>query len=124
MIKTTVKKYEDVHIGKYLHKSSFLNLFPILSDSGEYVYNIFRPYMTSETIFNDRNFEYTVLANGEWWENVAYDYYGNVNLWWLLCMVNDIVNPFEEIDEGNAVYQLKSNFLNMLYSDIEKIRNL
>lgn len=124
MIKATTKTYESINSGKYIHNSSFLNLFPILNDNGQYVYNIFRPYVMNDTILNDRNFEYTVLRNGEWWENIAYDYYSNPDLWWLLCLANNVVNPFEEIDEGGSVYMLKSQFLNLLYSDMEKVRNL
>ena len=101
-----------------------MKLFPILNDNGEHVYNIFRPYIPNKTIFTDRNFDYTILSNGEWWENIAYDYYNNENLWWVLCITNKIVNPFEEINETDIVYELKQNFLNILYSDIEKIRNL
>jgi hypothetical protein len=124
MIKTTTKKYEDINRGKYLDRSSFLRLLPILDDNGEHVYNIFRPYVPNEAIFNDRNFDYTTLSNGEWWENIAYDYYANENLWWVLCVTNKVVNPFEEINEGDIVYELKSNFLNILYTDVEKVRNL
>lgn len=124
MIKTTNKEYEDINSSKYLSRSSFLKLFPILNDNGEHVYNIFRPYIPNKTIFTDRNFDYTILSNGEWWENIAYDYYNNENLWWVLCITNKIVNPFEEINETDIVYELKQNFLNILYSDIEKIRNL
>jgi len=124
MIKETTKTYESVNSGKYLSGTSFLKLFPILSDNGVNVYNLFRPYVLNETIFNNRNFDPTVLSNGEWWENIAYDYYGTAELWWLMCLANKVVNPFEEIDEGDVVYQLKSNFLNMLGSDMERVRSL
>jgi len=124
MIKPTTKKYEDINKDKYLSSSSMLKLFPILNNENEYVYNIFRPYIVSDTIFNDKNFDTTTLSNCEWWENIAYDYYRDERLWWVLGITNKITNPFEEISDGDKIYELKSNFLNLLRSDIEKVRNL
>jgi hypothetical protein len=41
-------------------------------------------------------FERYVIGDGESIETVAYEYYGNVNHWWLICIFNDIKNTFTD----------------------------
>jgi hypothetical protein len=124
MIKPTTKKYEDINKGNYLSDSSMLRLFPILNNEEEYVYNIFRPYIVREDIFNDKNFDIITLSTCNWWENIAYSYYYDAKLWWVLAITNKITNPFEEISDGDKVYELKRNFISVLKADVEKVRHL
>ncbi len=125
MIKETNKKYSDINVKRSLPQSSILNMFPIIQDNdGNYVYNIFRPYVLNEQIFKEENLDTTTLAYNEWWENISYDYYGTPYLWWTIPLTNNIINPFEDIDQGKNIYLLKQNLLGMLYSDVNKIRIL
>ena len=34
---------------------------------------------------------------------IAYKHYADVNLWWVICMVNDIKDPFLEMKSGDTV---------------------
>jgi hypothetical protein len=124
MHKQTTKRYDDLK-RKALPQSSMLALFPLLKDeNGEYCYNIFRPYILNDDIFADKNMDMTTLMYNEWWENIGYDYYGFAESWWMVALTNGIVNPFEEIDPAQNVYMLKSQYLPLLYRDMQKIRNL
>lgn len=125
MIKPTKKTYEDINANRKLKQSSMLTLFPLLiNENGEYVYNILRPFIVNDIVFEDKNLDSTVLMYNEWWENISYDQYGFPEGWWMVALTNGVVNPFEEIDPGQTIYMLKSQYLNILYTDIQNIRKL
>lgn len=36
-------------------------------------------------------------------DKIAYDYYGNYNLWWILAVANNILDPFTELTVGQVI---------------------
>jgi len=36
-------------------------------------------------------------------EKIAFMKYGNVNLWWVLALANNILDPFSELSEGQVI---------------------
>ena len=103
---------------------SFLRLFNILLDDDQETkfMNIFRSYLYNENIGSDVAFfnSYEV-ANGEFWDNISYNLYGTPFLWWVIALLNNVTNPFEELEDGQELIVLRDDYIYTLTSDLEKI---
>lgn len=113
-------------VGRRLRNTSQLKLFNILKDTdGDKFMNIFRSFSLNEDILADAaTFDTYEVSNDDWWENIAYEYYGNEYLWWIVALVNEVVNPFEELVEGDNIRILREEYLYVLFTDIENIADL
>jgi hypothetical protein len=103
---------------------SFIRLFNILLDEDRETkfMNIFRSYIANEDIFSDiALFETYQVSNGEYWDNVSYNLYETPYLWWVIALLNNTVNPFEELEDGDILNVLRDEYVYTLTSDLEKI---
>lgn len=103
---------------------SFLRLFNTLLDEDRETkfLNIFRSYVVNEDISSDISFFETYEAsNGEYWDNVSYNLYETPYLWWVIALLNNISNPFEELEAGDQLNVLRDDYVYQLTSDLEKI---
>ena len=112
--------------GRKLINTSFLRLFNILQDhDGTKFLNIFRTFALNDDITEDiiyyDSFE---TETGNWWEDISYKYYGTPHLWWVICLMNNITNPFEELNPGSSLKILKDRYLYALLKDIERLGDL
>jgi hypothetical protein len=103
---------------------SFLRLFNILLDEDRETkfMNIFRSYIANESVFTDISFFETYeVANGEYWDNVSFNLYKTPYLWWVIALLNNTTNPFEELEDGKQLNVLRDEYIYVLTSDLEKI---
>lgn len=103
---------------------SFIRLFNILLDEDRETkfLNIFRSYIANEDVYsNVAFFQSYEVANGEYWDNVSFNLYSTPYLWWVIALLNNITNPFEELDEGDQLIVLKEDYIYTLLGDLEKI---
>ncbi len=103
---------------------SFLRLFNVLLDEDQETkfLNIFRSYLANDDVFSEIAFFETYEAsNGEYWDNVSYNLYETPYLWWVIALLNNIVNPFEELEDGDQLSVLRADYVYTLTSDLEKI---
>jgi hypothetical protein len=121
----TIKLEQDYHelTGNRLSSTSFLKLFNILEDSdGEKFLNIFRFYSINEKIMIDiMNYITYEIKEEDWPELIAYIIYDNLNLWWLIYLSNNILNPFESFNVGQNIKILKDGYIPII---IREIRNV
>ena len=123
-IKKITQTYMDLK-GNRLSDSSIIRMFNIMQDDNdEYFMNIFKTFIVEDTILtNGTNLE-NMLVNDPWWENISFTVYKDVDLWWLPCIANNVINPYEELKEGDNVSILKSQFVPYVHRDMERIYNL
>lgn len=103
---------------------SFLRLFNTLLDNDRETkfLNIFRSYIINENSLRDISFFETYeVSNGEYWDNVSYNLYGSPFLWWVIALLNNISNPFEELEDGDQLNVLKDEYVYQLTDDLERI---
>ncbi|MFA5025022.1 MAG: hypothetical protein WC503_00745 [Candidatus Shapirobacteria bacterium] len=110
----------------YLSNTSELNLFNILYDteSKEYFLNLFRNYIINEKA--NKNVLYFLnhdIDDTDFPDTISMKYYNSPYLWWVICLFNDILNPFEDLLPGNTLKILKPNFLYQLLAEINAIAN-
>ena len=112
--------------GEDLANTSQLKLFNILQDENNVkLQNVWRSYSLNELITDETIFYQTYEMNDDdWWENVSYQYYDSPNLWWVLCIMNNVENPFEEIEPGQETKVLRENYLYQLIKEMEIISEL
>jgi hypothetical protein len=103
---------------------SFLRLFNVLLDEDRETkfLNIFRSYIANEDVFTDvAFFETYEVSNGKYCDNVSFNLYQTPYLWWVIALLNNIVNPFEELENGDQLNVLRDEYVYTLTSDLEKI---
>ena len=119
----TEKSFDEL-TGNPKNKFSFLRLFNTLLDEDRETkfMNIFRSYIIDENKLKDISFFETYeVANGEYWDNTSTNLYGSPYLWWVIALLNNITNPFEELSDGDQLNILRDDYVYQLISDLEKI---
>ena len=124
----TVRLSEDFTevTGDDLSNVSQLKLFNILRDENDILLqNIWRSYSLNEAITEETIFYNTYeMQDDDWWDNASYQHYGTPNLWWVLCIMNNVENPFEEINPGQDVKILRNTYIYQLIKEMEIISEL
>ena len=115
-------------LGTEIASTSLLNLFPVLYDkeTNTYFLNIFRNYKMNPSMNkNYFNFYQTLeVEDIDWFDEIAFDLYGNSYLWWIVPLANDIINPFEEIEPGKLISVMRKEHLYQLLKEIKSIASL
>ena len=119
----TIKKSTKSFIGltnSRLSIDSQLQLFNIYEDvkTKEKFLNIFKAYSLKDNIDSSILYELYTVENDDWWENIAYKYYGEVDVWWTIPLINNVINPFEYLEEGKEIFVLKQVYLNKLLDEV------
>jgi len=107
--------------------SSRLNLYDILYNDVENTHfnNIFKHFeVTIEIKTNNNYFTIYTTEEEDWWDNISNVYYGTPTLWYIVCSMNDVVNPYEEIESGQQIKVLKKEYLYNMFKDIQTISKL
>jgi hypothetical protein len=125
-IKKSDKKFVDVSKQR-LGTSSRLNIYNIfrVTETNQHFLNHFRSFEIIDDIKNDnRYFDVVKALEDEWWDNISYQHYGTSYYWYLLCELNDIVNPYEQLDAGQVVKVLKQTYLYGIFRGMKEISKL
>ena len=112
--------------GHRLNNISHLKLFNILEDIDKTkLLNIWRSFtFNDDVIDNTPYYETYEVENEDWWDNIAYKFYNSPNLWWVIAMMNNVVNPFEELEIGSNIKILREQYLYQLLKEIRGIAEL
>lgn len=79
------------------------NLFNVyLTDKGNYFYNILKKLNVPDDIDSSYINKYTT-QHGDTWPLIAYNIYGDVKLWWIICIINKIENPLLHPEAGISI---------------------
>lgn len=107
--------------GKRLHNLSQLQKFEIWEDEGEYFFNIFDSYNIIDEIKNDDDYVfYYYVEEDDWWDNIAYKFYENERLWWIIALTNDVINPFEELISASKIKIIDKRWLYKIVKDLKR----
>ena len=101
-----------------------MRLFNILLDEDRETkfMNIFRSYIINDAVFTETDFYNTYeVSNGEFWDNISWNIYETPYLWWVLAILNNTVNPFEELEDGQILKVLRPDYIYTLVKDLERI---
>jgi len=124
--RVTDQDFEEI-TGHILSSISFLKMFPILQDTedNEMFIDIFRSYSVfDDTLSNASYFNTYACKNEDWWDNISAEIYNTPSLWWMVCLVNNIVNPFEEMESGKLIQVLSIDYVPQLVREIRSMGDL
>jgi hypothetical protein len=113
---------------------SFLKDVPYLSQSDEYSFeNFLRLYLTKDNQFYFNILSTQIFIDGELnpttyytirvnkrvpWTTLSYNEYRNMNLWWLIMIVNKIRNPLNYPEPGTELKILYPNYVRFVIDKI------
>ena len=123
-------KVEDTFFqitGIQVPNSSYMRLFNILLDVDRTTQfmNVFKSVIINEEAQTDiLLYDTYEVAEGEYWDNISYQVYGTPFLWWAVALMNDVTNPFEELEAGTNIKILRTENLQILFTDMEEIAEL
>jgi hypothetical protein len=107
-----------------LSDNSRLYMFNVLKNKElEYYFNIFRNYTMEDEYKTDKYYDTYIVDNDDWWDNISAHWYDDTELWWIICIMNDIINPFEEIYPGKIIKILKKQYCYDIIEKFKKIAN-
>jgi hypothetical protein len=96
------------------------NFFNIYSDdNGFKFYNILRSINLFPSNNSDAEDVYHITPN-DTWHLISYKYYNTMDLWWLVCVYNQISNPVKMLEVGTKIKLLKSNYVSTVISELNK----
>jgi hypothetical protein len=122
------------NLNKAYRRNSFENLFPeIIYDPDQVaevsldIWSAFESYSLpigfDESLYQDYR-----LSSGDTLESIAYKVYGNVRLWWLIPLANDVEDPFDFLENvlqaddyvNNTIKVYDPNYLPDIISEIQQ----
>lgn len=104
-----MKRNDIADIREKIFFQNYENLFNVYGTSdGDYFYNILRK-VNIPTEIGESHYENYMVKRGDTWTLLAYKFYGDVKLWWMLCVVNNIQNPLEFPTPGTALKVLSND---------------
>jgi hypothetical protein len=126
MTVTRIDKTFYVETGNRLSNISYLKLFNMLQDAdGTKYLNIWRTFILNKDVTDDAVFyESYEVGEDDWWDNISYYHYETPGFWWVIALMNDIQNPFEELEPGSNIKILRGEHLYQLIKEMEAIQGL
>ena len=107
----SIKKLDPQHLE---------NLFNVYTDdNGQYFYNILKTVNFPEDIDPTIYSEYTTLPK-DTWPLIAWKSYGDVRLWWVVCAVNNIVDPVGQPVVGTTLKILGGDIVRDILTQIKE----
>jgi hypothetical protein len=88
-----MKRNDIPDIDDKLFFQNYENLFNVYeTKDGYYYYNITRKVNIPEDISISYYAPY-IVEYGDTWTGLAYKFYNDVKLWWIICVANQVMNP-------------------------------
>lgn len=111
-------KQNDISDLPKLFKSTYSNLFTVhTDDDGKYFYNILRNVNFPKDLSGEFYTTYAV-SPGDTWPMIAYKFYNDVRLWWIICSVNNVANSIYNPPVGYELKILNIEIVKTVLNDI------
>jgi hypothetical protein len=96
------------------------NIFKVYQTKDDYYfYNIIKNIQTPGDISSEL-FTIATLPENIPLTTLSYQLYGTTYLWWLICVLNDIRNPFDINTSGRKLKVLKREYLKPVLNTIKQ----
>ncbi len=98
------------------------NIFKVAKSDKFFFYNIIKKISIPDDLQSDVYYEFRINSKKPW-TTLSNDVYGTQDLWWLICLVNNIFNPIDNPELG-AVYKIiRPEFVNPILAEIKRLTN-
>ena len=96
---------------------NYFNIYE--SDDGLRFFNILKNLSIFPANNSDIEEEYIITAQDTYY-SISYHYYNTLNLWWLICLYNQVSNPLLPLKPENKLKLLKSEYVGLVLSELMK----
>lgn len=100
-----------------LNEFRYENLFKVYKIDDYYIYNIINTLKLDDDIDPEFYYIYTVKRPMAW-TIVSYENYNTIDLWWLICIMNDIMNPVQFAESGTELKVLRPEYVRIVVDRI------
>ena len=111
-------KHRDVPNSTSLSDNHFENLFNVYDDDGVYYYNLMKTVNIPESLDPGSYFLLTV-DNPMSLTTLSFRVYGSINLWWLICIANNINDTVKPITPGRTLRIIHPSYIPKIKSALE-----
>jgi len=105
-----------------ISSTRFENIFHVnqTETNGYYFYNILKTIrVDTDNIDNKYIYLHRVNRSAPY-TSLSYQLYGNIDLWWLICVINNIDNPIEFIEPGTLLKIIKKQYVSVVIDAIRQ----
>jgi len=118
---TDLEKYQNQIQGlPSLEDVRYENIFKVAKTDKFFFYNIIKKISIPEDIQSDIYYEIRINSNKPW-TTLANEIYGTQDLWWLICLVNQIYNPINNPALGEVYKIIKPDYVSPILVEIKKL---
>jgi len=119
MIEDLQKYHNEIDELVPLEYTRYENIFQIAKNNNYFFYNILKK-VNFPTDIDSRLFHEVIVSTRIPYTVVSHQYYGTQDLWWLICLVNNITNPVNNITPGTKLKILTNDAVNRVLASIEE----
>ena len=102
-----------------LPDTRYENIFKLAKQDKYFFYNITKKVNFPSDLSEQIYFETYVNGNIPW-TTFADQVYGDQNLWWLICLVNDVQNPVVNPEPGKRYKLINPTLVSRILAEINK----
>lgn len=100
--------------------SNLENVFNVYKDEDDkYFYNMLRTVNIPEDL-DPQYYDVYTIRYGDMWPTLAWKFYQNVNLWWLICATNQIDNATENPKTGDNIKIIKEGYVTEILNSLSE----
>ena len=104
-----------------LESNRLENIFSIQqTENGEYYYNMLYTVNFSNENLAPYTYDVYTTNQGDTYTLISYKMYNTINLWWLVCSLNNINNPTSLPAPGTSLKILKPSYVNTVLTAMSK----
>tara|TARA_Y100000310_G_C20676403_1_gene813329 strand:+ start:189 stop:557 length:369 start_codon:yes stop_codon:yes gene_type:complete len=104
------KKRNEISEMSNVSDISYESIFNVYKDDDFYGYNILKTVQIPQDIDHDF-IEYIRIDGKMAWVTISNNVYGTIQLWWLICVTNKILNPVLNPSPGTIIKVIKPEYV-------------
>ncbi len=102
-------------LGEYKYEK----LFRVYNIDNYNVYNIINTIKFDKDMDNEYYYDWEVNMPLPW-TTISYMHYEDINLWWLICILNNIQNPIRFAETGTILKIFKPEYVRKIIDQIDQ----
>lgn len=115
-----MKQNDIPNISVKLTPQNYENIFNVyVGEDDEYYYNLLRTVNFPVDI-NPTTYSEYLTTHNDTWPLIAWKFYKNIKLWWVICAVNQIQNPVLPPPTGVKLKILSVNIVRNLLNNLKQ----
>jgi len=119
MITDLQKKRNNIDTLLPLSDTRYENIFSMNLCDTYLFYNIIKKINFPDDLETEVYYEQYTTASIPW-TTLSHEVYGDQNLWWLICGVNNIQNPTVNPEVGKAYKLIRPSYVNTILAEIKQ----